>query len=75
MHFIKLKQLVKLSAAMLPAILLASCAPTSSSGGNDLTFCSGAKPIYWSAKDTSGTVVQIKELNNVGRKICGWGSK
>jgi hypothetical protein len=40
---------------------------------NELTFCDGAKPIYWSKKDTDKTIWQIKEHNAVGKQSCGWG--
>ena len=40
-----------------------------------LTFCEGAKPIYWSNKDTVKTVAQIKPQNKLGVEICGWSKK
>jgi hypothetical protein len=68
---------------MLPAaILLASCATTTDGGGTDAaamepiahaTFCSVAKPITWSSKDTETTVAEIKAHNAVGKALCGWG--
>jgi len=36
-------------------------------------FCDIASPIYWSKADTADTIVQAKELNAVGVKLCGWG--
>lgn len=58
----------------LPSILTA-CQTTTGSGGSDLTFCGGARPIYWSGKDTPGTIGQVKEHNAVGKEACGWGAK
>ena len=40
-----------------------------------LTFCDGARPIYWSPKDTDKTIWAIKAHNNVGKQACGWGKK
>lgn len=46
---------------------------TISPGTNgELTFCQGAKPIRWSQMDTDETIAQIKELNAIGGKLCGW---
>ena len=42
---------------------------------NSLTFCDGAKPIYWGAKDTAKTIIQVKSHNAVGKDACGWGNK
>ncbi len=48
-----------------------SSVPTSSV----LTFCDGAKPIYWSSKDTNQTIWAAKAHNAVGKQACGWGKK
>ena len=40
-----------------------------------LTFCEGAKPIYWSVKDSDKTIWAAKAHNAVGRQACGWGKK
>jgi len=42
---------------------------------SDLTFCDGAKPIYWSGKDTRPTIQQVKAHNAVGKAACDWGAK
>jgi hypothetical protein len=39
------------------------------------TFCATAKPIYWSDKDSDGTIWEAKEHNRVGKELCGWGKK
>lgn len=68
----------------LGLILLASCktmdslaienkvSPTVESRG--ATFCEVSEPIYWSKKDTTETVVQIKKHNQTGVLLnCpGW---
>lgn len=46
-------------------------APTSSV----LTFCDGAKPIFWSSKDTDKTIWAVKAHNRIGSEACGWGKK
>jgi len=40
-----------------------------------LGFCAHAKPITWSAKDTDGTLEQVKEHNALGVAHCDWGKK
>lgn len=49
----------------------AGCATTTGTGATKV-FCGAAKPIDWSVKDTDDTIRQAKELNAVGRKLCGW---
>lgn len=66
--------LAKLSALILLATLPA-CQTTTGSGGSEATFCGAARAIYWSSKDTAGTVGQVKEHNAVGKTLCGWGRK
>lgn len=61
-----------ISSASL-TLILTGCASKTSSGGTSLTFCDGAKPIFWSSKDTDGTIRQVKEHNAVGVDACGWG--
>lgn len=39
------------------------------------TFCSEAKPIYWSAQDTRKTKEQVDVHNATGKALCGWGKK
>jgi len=70
----KLSLLVKLSVLTLPFILT-GCLATTVSVGTDATFCGAARAIYWSSKDTAGTIVQIKEHNAVGRTLCKWGAR
>lgn len=55
------------SLASLPA-----CQTTTGSGGTEATFCGAARAIYWSSKDTAGTIGQVKEHNAVGKTLCGW---
>ena len=64
---------------MLPAIL-GACVPTTglnvAISGTPRTlpasFCATARPILWSAHDTDATILQAKEQNAAGKKICGW---
>lgn len=56
-------------------VILSGCQTTTVSSGTDATFCGAARAIYWSSKDTSGTVVQVKEHNAVGKTLCGWGKR
>ena len=69
-------RLVLLSSLMLFSTL-SGCETTTGSGATDghASFCSVASPIYWSKDDTASTIEQAKELNAVGVKLCGWGSK
>lgn len=65
-----------LSATLLPtltgcATTTASVEPTTSS----LTFCDGARPIFWAKRDTVDTIKQVKSHNAVGVDACGWGKK
>jgi len=57
---------------ILSAILLTSCQTTGSSGPNDTTrvACRSFAPIYWSVKDTTKTLAQIKEYNAAWRALC-----
>lgn len=36
------------------------------------TFCSIAKPITWSSRDTDETIRGVKEHNAVGTRLCHW---
>mgnify|MGYP001554172848 CR=1 FL=1 len=38
-------------------------------------FCEIAKPILWSAHDTSETIKQVKEHNAKGKALCKWGAQ
>jgi len=72
MHSQKRSRLAKLSVLILAATP-SMCQTTTGSGGSELTFCGGARPIYWSSKDTTETIGQVKEHNAVGKVACGWG--
>lgn len=39
---------------------------------NSDSFCLIARPIAWSKSDTPDTVEQVKELNALGVRLCGW---
>lgn len=69
------KTLATSFALMLLAILLPSCATTSSSVQVTKVACGAFQPITWSGKDTSATVLQVKEHNAAGKAVCGWGKK
>lgn len=50
---------------------LASCATTTAlSVPTDKVACQSFKPIYWSGKDTAGTVAAVKEHNAAITAIC-----
>ena len=62
-------------SAMLSLVILTACCqvPTTVSDATDAaSFCQIAKPIRWSKLDTPETIEQVKELNAIGIKICGW---
>lgn len=63
----------------ISALTLTGCATTTGSEGPispaALRFCDGAKPIYWSSKDTDQTIWAVKAHNKVGAQACGWGRK
>lgn len=56
-------------------LTLTGCQTTTGSGGTEPTFCGAGRAIYWSKKDTTGTIEQVKEHNAVGKTLCGWGKK
>lgn len=55
--------------------MLAGCGSTTNLSGPDASFCSAARAIYWSSKDTDQTLAQVREHNAVGKTLCGWGKK
>lgn len=62
----------------ISALSLTGCATTMDSSApisQSLLFCDGAKPIYWSPKDTDQTIWSVKAHNRVGKEACGWGRK
>ena len=66
----------RLCGTIMLAILTASCATTSSAvvtkQDSVRVACGAFEPIYWSAKDTPGTVSQIKQHNAAGKALCDW---
>jgi hypothetical protein len=60
--------MIKISALMLSALMLAGCSTT---GGN---FCDLATPIQPSPADrlTTGTATQLLAHNKTGEGRCGW---
>lgn len=73
----KLSPLVWLSSA-ISLLTLTGCATTTASvepTTNSLTFCDGARPIFWAKRDTVDTIKQVKAHNAVGVDACGWGKK
>lgn len=76
----RLKKLLKHAwlLSVSGSVFLAGCQTTTGSADlttNSLRFCDGAKPIYWSKKDTDKTVWAVKAHNAVGKQACGWGKK
>lgn len=57
--------------------MLAACQTTQTSLGaiSHASFCSLAEPIYFSKADTELTKKQVRELNAIGKKLCGWKGK
>ena len=74
------RALVTLCVLIWLGILTASCATTTASSGVTASedsvrvACTLFDPIYWSDKDTTETVAQIKERNATGKALCGWGT-
>lgn len=68
----KLQTMPAIAFALFLASGCANVTPFPGTNG-ELTFCQGAKPLRWSQMDTDDTIVQIKELNAVGVRLCGWG--
>lgn len=70
----KLSPLALLSSA-ISLLTLTGCATTTASvepTTSSLTFCDGAKPIYWAKRDTTETIKQVKAHNAVGKEACRW---
>jgi hypothetical protein len=65
----------RLLILILP-VILSGCQTTTgfAEKNNALLFCQGARPIYWSVKDTPETIKQVKEHNAVWRYSCAVGS-
>lgn len=70
----------KLEATCLTMLcgILASCQTVTPSSETDgprrATFCSVARAIYYSRKDTPQTIVQVRAHNATGVALkCGWG--
>lgn len=62
----------------LSLIALTGCATTTASVGpttSSLAFCDGARPFFWSGRDTIASIKQAKAHNAVGVAACGWGNK
>ncbi len=38
-------------------------------------FCAVAEPIRYSKTDTEVTKKQVRELNAIGKRLCGWTGK
>jgi len=60
---------------LLPLLTLTACQTTTGSEGisSQATFCSTARAILWSKRDTLGTIEQVKAHNAVGAALrCGW---
>jgi hypothetical protein len=57
---------------MLSATLLTSCRTTGSGATIESArfSCAAFAPIWWSTRDTGGTVAQIKEHNAAWRALC-----
>jgi len=56
------------------SLILTGCVTTTASKGpTEAGFCKVAEPIYWSSKDTTKTIAQVKEHNAVGKTLCKWG--
>lgn len=58
-------------------ILTSSCETTGSAETDPPlpgaeSFCSIARPITWSTRDTPETVLEVKAHNAVGKRLCNW---
>lgn len=57
-------------------LMLAGCQTTGmNSAATKAPFCSLAEPIFYSKADTELTKKQVRELNAIGKKLCGWSGK
>jgi hypothetical protein len=50
--------------------MTASSAPTIDQSRR--VACQSFQPVYWSAKDTTRTIEQVREHNAAGKALCGW---
>jgi outer membrane biogenesis lipoprotein LolB len=75
-HILPYRLVLLLSASA--SLILAGCMTTTGLNApisQQATFCATAKPIYWSDKDSDGTIWEAKEHNRIGKELCGWGKK
>ena len=66
---------LELTLSALSLLPLTGCATTTASvepTTSELRFCDGAKPIFWSTRDTDKTIAQVKAHNAVGKGACAW---
>ena len=58
-------------------LILAGCQTLgiNSSAIKHASFCALAEPILYSKADTELTKKQVRELNAIGKKLCGWKGK
>lgn len=66
-------RLVLISA--LPILGACQTLGTNSSEIKRAPFCALAEPILYSKADTELTKKQVRELNAIGKKLCGWRGK
>lgn len=72
------KPTLRASMLLFAMLTLSGCARLTGSGvieppvAGAHTFCSIAKPITWSSRDTDETIRGVKEHNAVGTRLCHW---
>ena len=56
-------------------LMLAACQTMIPSSVTRASFCDLAEPVRYSRLDTELTKKQVRELNAIGVKLCGWKGK
>lgn len=67
------RRALALALALTP--LLAGCATMTAGNETRAALCDQFQPIRWSSADTDQTIIQAKQANAVGSKICGWNGR
>ena len=74
-----MRRMQRLLFGMLLLAGLPACATTTSLRETDpnagADFCAIAKPFRWNPQDTDESILQAKEWNAIGVKLCNWKGK
>ncbi|MGF7054001.1 hypothetical protein GGC47_003189 [Bosea sp. OAE752] len=58
--------------ALTLLLTLAGCVMTTGGNATKSALCDQFRPIRWDDADTDQTIVQAKQHNAVGKRLCGW---